>query len=393
MTDSIKVVITKEFLDKVKYFCKNIPKLEWSGIVFYNIEGSIKDASSMVITPIEIMIRDIGTAVHTGFNYDETCMNFITENDLLMARHGMIHSHNTMRTFFSGEDVDELQDNVGNHNVYLSLIVNNFSDMVARVAFVARPANFSTVDEDGTEYEFPLNGAKPVMMYHECAIEMPHEEIVVSDVIKNSLKIVKKETKEREAKLKLENEKKAKEAAEYAKNNPPKQIQGGHYPPSRDQYPGWGGNNDLRSFTEGHQRNFDYGDQAGIEDNEPIDTSDYDNFFAYCFNGGSHTPIEAIEMVEDITDEHGEDIVTDSVVTNYATYYQNFYETERFGIEEEDFKICLEEFIEFAEGYSEEYPWLSTLAIGLKLIGNKFEELNLNNPQIQNLHEDTDSEV
>ena len=38
---------------------------------------------------------------------------------------GHIHSHNVMRVFFSGTDMDELHDNAPSHNFYVSLIVNN----------------------------------------------------------------------------------------------------------------------------------------------------------------------------------------------------------------------------------------------------------------------------
>ncbi len=37
-----------------------------------------------------------------------------------------------MATFFSGTDISELEDNVGNHNIYLSFITNNRNEYIAR---------------------------------------------------------------------------------------------------------------------------------------------------------------------------------------------------------------------------------------------------------------------
>lgn len=48
----------------------------------------------------------------------------------------LIHSHNTFGVFFSGTDMAELNDNCGGHNFYLSLIVNNALDFIAKIAFV-----------------------------------------------------------------------------------------------------------------------------------------------------------------------------------------------------------------------------------------------------------------
>lgn len=127
---------------------------------------------------------DIGSAAHTEFDYDESVVEFLMEDDERDDwKHGLIHSHNTMGVFFSGEDNDELAINCKTHNYYLSVIVNNFMDVIARVVFTAYPNRFKCLDDEGKEYNLNLPQIKnqePVMMIHECIIEKP--QISVSNI-------------------------------------------------------------------------------------------------------------------------------------------------------------------------------------------------------------------
>lgn len=164
-------------------------------MLFYNMEGTIQRVKDMVITPVDIFLRDIGTKGHTDFVYDEECMDFVERNNLHMTKYGFIHSHNSMQVFFSPEDKDELQDNVGNHNIYLSLIVNNFMDMTAKVVSLAQPSTtLECVDEDGNRYDMPVREIEKVIMEYNCSIEMPKTEFDVNDDFKNVLNLLKKRT-------------------------------------------------------------------------------------------------------------------------------------------------------------------------------------------------------
>ena len=60
--------------------------------------------------------------------------------------------------FFSGVDIKELEDNAKNHNFYLSLIVNNKMETVAKVISYAEAkhifeGSFKAKDENGDDYE------------------------------------------------------------------------------------------------------------------------------------------------------------------------------------------------------------------------------------------------
>lgn len=105
-------------------------------------------------------------------------------------------------------------------------------------------------------------------------------------------------------------------------------------------------------------------------------SAEFDDFFAYCFLGGSHSTEDVIVIIKRITEEKSGELVVDQVITNYATYYQNYFETDEFGTNEENFKDCLQDFILLSEWLGDQHGWMSTLTVGLRLIEGKFEQLN-----------------
>lgn len=89
---------------------------------------------------------DIGTGAYTEYETNKDLMVYMMKKgyDLGVDTYmGHIHSHNSMAVYFSGTDEDELCENVPHHNAYLSLIVNNRSETVAKVAHeVTRVTDF-----------------------------------------------------------------------------------------------------------------------------------------------------------------------------------------------------------------------------------------------------------
>lgn len=174
----------EKVLQQIKYLCREIPKVEWSGILFYKVEGSIKDPENMKIILEEILPMHKGTSTYTEYTFDERVVEHMMDNEHLEdCKIGHIHSHNTMGVFFSGTDWDELEDNAPNHNMYLSLIVNNFMDFCAKVAFIAEPNNLSARDEEGSPYSITLEGVSSgkKLLTYDCTIISPCEGITVED--------------------------------------------------------------------------------------------------------------------------------------------------------------------------------------------------------------------
>lgn len=83
---------------------------------------------------------------------------------LLDMKKGHIHSHNVMNVFFSGTDTEELVVNSEFYNYYLSLIVNNKNEMVAKIAF--------RVDVETTE--------KTILKYRDNEGEIKQKEVTTT---------------------------------------------------------------------------------------------------------------------------------------------------------------------------------------------------------------------
>lgn len=196
----VPVVISDAILDKIRYLCSEIAKVEWSGVLIYAIEGSIKDVENFKCIIKEIIPMDKGSKTLTEYSMDGRVTDYFeeeVEEDRFEYRIGHIHSHNTMETYFSGTDMSELNDNSEHHNYYLSLIVNNFMEMTAKIAYRAEIAGFSYVaeDENGDTYSEDICLEKTVMMTYNCNISIPQRELNVSDDFMTKVKVIKTKKK------------------------------------------------------------------------------------------------------------------------------------------------------------------------------------------------------
>ena len=150
--------MSPEIIRKIQYLCNSIAHFEWSGVLFYTCQGTIQQPDKMTINIEDILPMDKGTATATEFAYDERYVNYLMNNpERLEWRNGLIHSHNNMAVFFSGTDEKEIETNSKAHNYYLSMVVNNKLDIIAKVGFVAEveypvKAKYHALDENGKSY-------------------------------------------------------------------------------------------------------------------------------------------------------------------------------------------------------------------------------------------------
>lgn len=194
--------MSQQILDKIKILCKNIAKVEWSGVLFYSVQGSIRTPQVFKITLEDILPLDMGTKAYTEYELDDRFTDFLMEEPERMEwKVGHIHSHNDMSVFFSPTDVSELKDNCVNHNYYLSLIVNNFMDFQAKIAFtgeltkVVKDVPYQSLDENGDSYilsKTDLNYTKTKMFTYDCDIYAPEERLAVSDDFMTRVKEIMK---------------------------------------------------------------------------------------------------------------------------------------------------------------------------------------------------------
>jgi hypothetical protein len=122
---------------KINYLCREINKVEWSGMLFYSLSGDGEDVNNITCVLKDIYPMHKGSSGYTEYEYNEQIVEVMSNNPELMEyRVGHIHSHHSMNTFFSGTDMEELHDNAPNHHYYLSVIVNNYGEVCAKTVFI-----------------------------------------------------------------------------------------------------------------------------------------------------------------------------------------------------------------------------------------------------------------
>ena len=124
-SERYKMFIPKEVETKIRLLLDNIRNIEWSGVLFYDIEGSFEDKSLKIICK-DILPMDIGNATYTEWDMNADVVSYIVDHpELVGSYQGLCHSHHAMATFFSGTDTSTLKEEGSDVNHFVSLIVNN----------------------------------------------------------------------------------------------------------------------------------------------------------------------------------------------------------------------------------------------------------------------------
>ena len=183
---------TVAFVNQLKYLCDQISEVEWSGLIFYSLKGTMQNLKKFVVTPYYVHLMHKGSAGATEFDDDGSMAAlyeampeldpFAGENKYF---YGKIHSHNRMNVFHSGTDHQDLQDQAGKYNpYYLSVIVNNALDIEAKIAFTAKiPAQKVQPTKFRGTATWVL-AEKEVLGIVDLDVTTEDDMIVVSDVLK-----------------------------------------------------------------------------------------------------------------------------------------------------------------------------------------------------------------
>lgn len=128
---NLELRVNSILLEKIYVLCRSIPEVEWSGHLIYTME-TVEDTT--IFHPYDIILADIGTTGHTEYEPDGMEMiDYMTKQEnFINLKLGHIHSHNKMNVFFSGEDTGELEKNKDHFDGYLSVIVNNGMEIIAK---------------------------------------------------------------------------------------------------------------------------------------------------------------------------------------------------------------------------------------------------------------------
>lgn len=136
ITDLVNVpslILSEKVIAQISYYHHKVKSSEWSGPLIYSRTGAddllklFKEGNNetMELRAEDILIADIGTPGYTSYKLDSPALMSKIMDYQLDGKHlGHCHTHHNMKTFFSGVDSEELQENTPNHKMYLSLIVN-----------------------------------------------------------------------------------------------------------------------------------------------------------------------------------------------------------------------------------------------------------------------------
>lgn len=127
------IIIPKEVERKIRFICKKSWETEWSGVLFFEYNGTFEDNDLNIICK-DILVLDVGSSVYTEFNMSPKVISYMTENPLLLdCQMALIHSHGNLNTFFSTTDQDTLLEEGLDRNNFVSLIVNNKGEYIAAI--------------------------------------------------------------------------------------------------------------------------------------------------------------------------------------------------------------------------------------------------------------------
>lgn len=197
-SDTFKLIIPEEVENKIRYICRQIWNVEWSGTLFYKPEGKFEDGT-LIIRCVDIYVMDIGTQVYTEFDMSPEVINYMTENqNLLDCQMGLIHSHNQMSSFFSTTDIATLKEEGVDRNHFVSLIVNNAGSYTAAITrkvetikVIKEDYSFSTFGNDKIKNAKSYQVKNEELEWFNLDIEFEKDENTAYSEVKSRLEQIK----------------------------------------------------------------------------------------------------------------------------------------------------------------------------------------------------------
>ena len=202
-----KLIITKEVQNIIDVLHKQIGSTEWSGSLFYKLtKGNIRDFKDLEFTVIGIYPMNIGSSIYTEFEYNS---DFIVAHnifkDSLECSTGLVHSHHSMKAFFSPTDDSELRENAGNYNYYISLIVAFDRNYVAKIAFPSKTktvVKYCIKNDKGVLETIEQEKESNELVIEELVVELP-DKLVKIEWLNDRINKLKEDSK---AKLIVDND-------------------------------------------------------------------------------------------------------------------------------------------------------------------------------------------
>lgn len=342
--DIFKIVIPAEVEKKIRFLCKNIWDVEWSGILFYKVEGAFED-KSLTIRCVDLFQMDIGTSAYTEFNVSPDMATYMVDHPELLEEgiyQGLIHSHNNMSTFFSGTDTATLSAEGNDMAHFVSLIVNNAGKYTAGIT-----RKYKCVQTVSEKYTYPTwNGevreGVETFDIEEEKLEWFNLNIVFEDAtddFETEMMERIKEIKESKKKVVTPIYKGYPQYGNYAKNIAPTKEVGSTFPMDKEEYYGEEG----RSWYKAKET-------SGKQSELPFEQPEEENL---------DIPYGVITVNKDIVQSIVRQIVTSSIIISnesavdvkkWANSMENLYR-RRFGSVKE-FECFASNYVDYLINYT-----------------------------------------
>ena len=178
-----KMIIPKEVEKKIRLLLNEIRNIEWSGVLFYDVEGNFEDSSLKIICK-DILPMDIGNSTYTEWDMNADVVSYIVDHpELVGSYHGLLHSHHVMTTNPSGTDLNTLKEEGSDVNHFVSLIVNNagtYTAMITRKVNIKNDIysvyNYKSFDDITVEGKYDYTECKEAIEYFYLDVEIEKTE-------------------------------------------------------------------------------------------------------------------------------------------------------------------------------------------------------------------------
>jgi len=206
--------ISDKLEKKIRVLCNKFPSTEWSGQLFYTYTGSL-DKGDLAFVAEDLLFMDTGDATTTEFYLDEgNAAAYIADHELWNCQIGLVHSHHSLATFFSGQDTSMLKQEGANRNHFLSLIVNNAGIYSAKLTsrevveqqtiYVSKGKSFNDVgyeQKEESSQTYTTVSTYDLTIIKETAACEDYEELmgIIEECNKRKTERKERERKERES--------------------------------------------------------------------------------------------------------------------------------------------------------------------------------------------------
>ena len=182
MTNSNKLdfrlILSKKVDAQAKYLCKQLPRNEWSGPLFFTVE---KQGNTVLMTAKDLFLEHIGSAGSTEFRPNSNqFFDYMLEKGYVGYQWGLIHSHNQMGTFFSSVDMGTLEEQGKENPTFLSVVTNNKSEYIAKITIRSKASSNSIVNLFGEEIQSSEEQIQVIIK--DVQIELGYEDADIEDV-------------------------------------------------------------------------------------------------------------------------------------------------------------------------------------------------------------------